>query len=129
MNHAPQKGAVIIWETIEGTPLGPPLYHQAPARSVDFDIDATQILSSSEDRTARLWKLDPLSYNVADAIRIFSLLSQSDEDSAGRTVAMRVDKESIEHVVLSRMYPELFTSTNRETEHWTRQFEILQNEE
>ena len=47
---------LIIWDTSNWTPVGPPCSgHQGPIYSIEFSPDAQWLASASYDRTVRLW--------------------------------------------------------------------------
>ncbi len=44
-----------LWDAATGRPLGPPMEHSGPVKSVAFSPDGKTILTGSNDKTARLW--------------------------------------------------------------------------
>jgi WD40 repeat protein len=50
-----KDGTIRIWEAITGTELLALQVHDGPVTSVALSPDGTQVASSSEDGTARLW--------------------------------------------------------------------------
>src|SRR5262249_7354463 len=49
------QGAIQLWDTPTGKPLGAPWPHLRAVRAVAFSPDGQTLLSGCEDRSARLW--------------------------------------------------------------------------
>jgi serine/threonine protein kinase len=48
-------GAVRMWETAKGRPIGTPLQHSSAVTAVAFSPDGSRIVTGTENGTARLW--------------------------------------------------------------------------
>jgi WD40 repeat protein len=44
-----------LWNAADGTPIGPPLWHQGFVNAVVFSPDGKAVLTGSSDGMARLW--------------------------------------------------------------------------
>jgi WD40 repeat protein/serine/threonine protein kinase len=50
-----EDGTAQVWDLETGRPLGDPLRHMGPVRSVGFRPDGRQLVTAGDDRTARVW--------------------------------------------------------------------------
>lgn len=57
VGSARADGAVEIWDTVEGKPVGPPIHHAPSAVAVSFHPDGSRLVTAGRDGTARVWKV------------------------------------------------------------------------
>ena len=48
-------GEVRLWDMSRFQPIGEPMRHRGPIRSVAFSPDGSRLLTASTDKTAQLW--------------------------------------------------------------------------
>jgi len=56
LDAPPYRGAAQIWDWQNGRPLTAPMMHEAPLNFATFSPDGQQVVTVSDDKTARVWE-------------------------------------------------------------------------
>lgn len=114
----PKAGGAVLWDVQEQRLIAPPLKHLAPVRRVYFDALGKKLLTVSEDRTARLWRLVSNEFPRQEAIRIARLYVQQKINSAGRLISVPPQEQVAEFSELAGKYPTAFRCNANEIQLW-----------
>lgn len=114
----PQLGAAVIWDLTEQRPLAPSLTHLAPIRRIYFDKTGSKLLTSSADRSARLWTIVTNDLPAHDSMRIAQVYAQMRRFPDGRLRTMPPEEQVAEFAELSNKYADFFQCDAEEIEVW-----------
>jgi WD40 repeat protein len=117
---ASRDGCARVWDATTGHPVTPPLRHRGPVTHAAFS-SGDQIVTVSDDQSARLWDLSPDPRPVSDILGHILVL-------AGQRIDSTASLGPVESAALVRQwhdlrakYPKALTASADEAAGWYRQ--------
>ncbi len=112
------SGAAFLIDAESGTLLSPPLYHFGPVIRTYFDPQGTRVLTSSEDGSARIWKIEIDERPTETILAHANVLSgfEIDERTGLKTVAPAILEQRFNQTQV--VSPESFRCTQQEINSW-----------